>query len=852
MASRLKGLIVLMVSVFSFVFLFLWNLQANLLDKQKSISILPPDQSLTDSKNNQYEESNLVDELNYAIDNLISLPLDRGIQIDHDFECFIPEYDYEANLDKRYPYLNRNVTCKPEYKFYKIENNILTINCESVYQYYFLGSLPDEEIFGRVPLNKSHKWLEYTVPVDIGKTEFGYAKCQDSILAFFFNKFNNEVSKSTQETRDMLIKMYGVNPPPRPLSVIFLMFDSLSREHFYTVFKDTVKFINESVVVGDFFKDYLVYDFQINNAQDSITPPNMTPLWFGETYTDFIKNFPENGFKQSENDDLYQQAQNGSIWRHFKKYGFVTVFGYETYQDYNAETIGRKILCDHVATNFWHGAEKIYAWEDFSERTNCLENEHSQNFLFNYSDSFVMNYKGHNKFQYLHLITGHEHTGSIIKSADFSLKTFLENQLKWHKENNEDFAIFIASDHGQNNDFAIRNEDENLVVHHPITFLLANKGLIQKIGPNTHKNLIHNSRRLVGKLDWHLTLKHLAIVPYYNLSTGLYNSWKERTNISKAISLFHEIVKVDKSCLDIKIPFFRCICPRFLPYDYKNSDDKKLIVDTLLENAINHMNKKLKQNKMDNVCSRIDLDGIIKAYHFSFEDSSIMGKYKIDFTIKNHPEYTFRASSFILSADGNNEIVSIFNHDWYDIENQLEFSQVKYSHVTDMIYRLDWNSGLCGKIGSIFRIKYAGYCVCQDPKDFNITENISKDIYETYEKLIGLLNFVLGSDNMSCTQTCLQEKKYCDTWALSITNNFKFMQQPWTKQNTYSLKFDGFEMKFNDLNITKIVEGRQTGISKIGNENVFVQGNWNQLSCETHDKGVKPLCPCSLIINQLY
>lgn len=142
----------------------------------------------------------------------------------------------------------------------------------------------------------------------------------------------------------------------------------------------------------------------------------------------------------------------------------------------------------------------------------------SHEYMFNYTEEFISNYKSHHKFAYLHILPGHESTGSVIKSADMNLKIFLSNSLKFFSENNEDFAIFLMGDHGLHVGAWDKIEEgavENLL---PLAFLVTNKNLVQKIGAN--EVLTENTGRLVSKLDWNLSLKHLAVVPYGNLKIG--------------------------------------------------------------------------------------------------------------------------------------------------------------------------------------------------------------------------------------------------------------------------------------------------------------------------------------------
>ena len=41
------------------------------------------------------------------------------------------------------------------------------------------------------------------------------------------------------------------------------------------------------------------------------------------------------------------------------------MFGFDTVWDFLSRITGRRILTDHVATNFWHASKKVFGYLDF-------------------------------------------------------------------------------------------------------------------------------------------------------------------------------------------------------------------------------------------------------------------------------------------------------------------------------------------------------------------------------------------------------------------------------------------------------------------------------------------------------
>jgi hypothetical protein len=57
----------------------------------------------------------------------------------------------------------------------------------------------------------------------------------------------------------------------------------------------------------------------------------------------------------------------------------------------------------------------------------------------------------------------------------------------------------------------------------PAQIVIMNKDLVSRLG--SHETFKYNQNKLVSRLDWFLTLKHLAVVPYGNvkIDSNLYN-----------------------------------------------------------------------------------------------------------------------------------------------------------------------------------------------------------------------------------------------------------------------------------------------------------------------------------------
>lgn len=159
----------------------------------------------------------------------------------------------------------------------KIIDNKLHITCGKQFAVeYSLGTRPTEELLGEVDYKLD--WKYYDKPVDIGDREFALSRCMRSQKqAILVNKFQKKAAERAINTTNEISKSLNLTESPRPMTVLILLFDSLSRQHFYRNLPKTLEFLNKKIPNSSFAS----YDFLINNAHGENTLPNMVPLIYG-------------------------------------------------------------------------------------------------------------------------------------------------------------------------------------------------------------------------------------------------------------------------------------------------------------------------------------------------------------------------------------------------------------------------------------------------------------------------------------------------------------------------------------------------------------------------------------------
>lgn len=489
-----------------------------------------------------------------------------------------------------------------------VDNQTIRFSCEKNGMFVF-GEPTSEEIYGKY--DKKVKWMLKKYFVDYLDTEWMFAKCSGLRLGFLRNVFNQNAAERAKNITSYISRQIGNNLNARPLSVLLVIFDSVSRQSFFRNLNQTVAFLNTQVLAQDskFGKYFAMYDFLINNAQGEKTPQNMGPILYGkdintleDTFMDFTI-YDENDWKVFED---YQKEN--AIWKHYEKNGFVTLFSYDSYIDYLSLITGRKIFTDHIVSNFWRAANEVTGYIDFANEGQCIGNKNAHEFSLNYLSEYIKNYEGINRFAYMHIDVAHENTGLRMKIADGDILSFLEKTLQvYYDLPNEDVVLMLASDHGRMS--TMMSKEAVMEKMMPFHLVFANKALIERM--NAHTNLLHNTDRLVTRFDWHVTLKELALVPFKSLDTEDLKLLSESTQEHIGISLFSQRVSNDRDCLSVKIPGEYCSC-QYSSQKISNltSDDS---IKKIISKSIKGINSFFAKYDKNNYCKNITYGSIISA-----------------------------------------------------------------------------------------------------------------------------------------------------------------------------------------------------------------------------------------------
>ncbi|OMJ72556.1 hypothetical protein SteCoe_28972 [Stentor coeruleus] len=513
----------------------------------------------------------------FASNNKSCIPIYYGISPEHDLMYFKPKKKFSCP------------SLKSQAKL-QFTSNTTKLTCPNTGSIYIGGSI-SEEYYGSYGF--FDYWRPYQGEVFSPTSEFAYAKCNNENLAILRNKYNSTSANRAKSITETISKSKNLSDT-RPLSVMVLILDSLSRQNFYRFLEQTKKLFEEYLLTDKFY----LYDFMLNNAEDSTTVPNLSALLTGYRI-DYFDQF-NLSLKIKTDWPKFEALQNKTaLWKYFERQGFVTMFLGETSNNFLSKITGNKILTDHVVANFWRVAAKSTKFKEFAVGNQCIGSMPPHEYSLKYIKEFFTNYKGINRFAYAQINTAHEETCTRISTIDKPLSNMISDTLEFANTNNEDFIMIVAGDHGRYyKALTLESFSEKML---PVHFLIASKSIIEKF--NVDQNLVINENMLISRLDWYATIKHMANFPYMtgpptNIEMQeFYDALPEQ----RGKDIFFEKLDEKRNCKSLGISDKACLCDKGTFTNEPISSEFKNIVSKTVTN----LNILIKTGNLEKKCKLI-------------------------------------------------------------------------------------------------------------------------------------------------------------------------------------------------------------------------------------------------------
>ena len=703
----------------------------------------------------------------------------------------------------------------------KFENNKLMKVCDKME--YFLGTSPEEDRFGRVPYH--FKWLKMPGnSADTLNREFAFIKCGEMREAVvFFKKNPKAAARAISQTKKLSDSM-GLASPPKPITIFMLIFDSLSRNHMYRSFPETMKFLNTSIGTGQYSKKLVMYDFLINHAHGENTIPNMIPFLFGYNFNYHKLRLGNRSHFNPEDNDFFVSIQKDALWKHFERMGFVTLFGFDVIWDFLVPAVGREIKTDHVFTNFWKASSKVFGTDNYINEQECFGSFDSHRYMLDYVESYLKEYKGVNRFGYTHITTAHEKSGTIIKTVDDDLVKFFKDTLEFYEGIDEDVFFIVAGDHGKHvseRDIVKPGWLENMLPGH---IVIASKDLIEKL--KADETLKHNTKRLVSRPDWHLTMKQLSTSPYGQLpkDSSLYTHWKKLAETDYSVSLLMEKVPESRTCEDVNIDDCFCVC---LPYKEIPSKDwpKYEYISAAIKASFDSINKSIKNR----LCQKLTFDKVL--YAAIREIDSDYQVYRFRVGIKENPDVVIEIYAGVFPKDKEERYTKV------EVPFKASDFKDKMFQLLKVV-RIDEYGGYMEEFSVVIQEK-PHFCIPVLPEALTVVELLKEDMSNALDALIDQIDLRAAPHQKTCYSVCKQFDQICQPWALQLLSNELILFPVWHSTVEITIKYQ--EKDF--IILSQFELGHNYGdLLSFSNSSIFY--TQRDFSCFSTSSTLSLICPC--------
>lgn len=397
----------------------------------------------------------------------------------------------------------------------------------------------------------------------------------------------------------------------RPVSVLLVGIDSISRLHLIRSMPNTYKYI----------KNQNWFEFEAYNKVEDNTFPNLMAVLTGFNMSmQYSVCDPVKGHKLD---------QCPIMWKLFRESGYTTAFAEDqsdmsTFTSYKQGFV--KTPTDHYLRPAMIAADSLLEVRKKSLLNFCVGLQHSADLVYQYAVDFGTVYKRKPHFGLFWTNTfSHNHIKDP-SSMDMRMQMYLQEM-----ERNEIFnhsVVIFLSDHGMRigeiRTLATGWQEDRL----PFLFISL-PPWFQTKHPEIVQALKINQRRLITPYDLHLTLKHIL-----TLSGRAPENMKGAPSCPKCVSLFKP-VPYDRSCEDVEIDPHWCLCKDFNPVSTSNP-----VVLRTARMLIQFMNSQIRNFTSEipggsQLCEKLYIERVILARKTAYNNDAGFNDYLV--TIEVNP-----------------------------------------------------------------------------------------------------------------------------------------------------------------------------------------------------------------------
>ncbi|XP_019632430.1 PREDICTED: uncharacterized protein LOC109476045 [Branchiostoma belcheri] len=465
-----------------------------------------------------------------------------------DSACAIP--DLKAPDDLCW----RNVTwrCNMSSTFSKLINRTIHVNCPGTFRVNFLERREHEAPLPSGQYVEYPQWKYYEGPTSVTmETSYADVVCKDENGKDQHNYHTQFLQDDdiNESQRQKFLETKTKEPSWKPLSVLSISLDSVSRAHFHRPcgLPKTSAFLRKLYYGATEDQNggslsHHAFLFNRLNAISGSTVMNLTPLYAGQLYDEVDEEKVRNR--------VFAKTVNEWIWEYAGKRGYVTSYGV----DNGGGLMGTRTPCmdchyrPPVLPHQEHGWIKRENEEVSPNVLSgfCEGNHMLHEYIMNYTRDFLrMPHPA--KWAAFDLNAHHGYSAESVNQLDDRMVALLHGALS----EDPNLVVFLFGDHGKSyHRFAshLGGHYETLLPFLSIilpTWLLRDR-------PAILKNLAANQRKYIVHLDLHKTMKSLLHYPRLDSTEG--------HTADTAINLLTETVPKNRTCEEAGLPAWTCAC----------------------------------------------------------------------------------------------------------------------------------------------------------------------------------------------------------------------------------------------------------------------------------------------------
>ncbi|XP_050304843.1 uncharacterized protein LOC126742257 isoform X2 [Anthonomus grandis grandis] len=352
-------------------------------------------------------------------------------------------------------------------------------------------------------------------------------------------KIYENVHASVTVTKNVQKKLENFdNSTNKPLSVLFIGIDSISRLNFIRALPNTHKYV----------EDHGWIPMNGYNKMDDNTFPNLMAILTGFNQTTAYSTCNPRSIGLLDKCPL--------LWYDFRNLGYVTAYAedevYISTFNYNKKGFFNP-PADYYFRPYIMASEKL-SKVTVSSMAYCTGPETAGERILNAAKDFAITFKEHPHFGFFWMNTFSHNDISTPSMMDDKLKSFLVD-LETSGVTNNSIIIFI-SDHGMRFGGIRSTETGWLEERLPFIYFSFPPWFKDRF-PRELTNFKNNQNRLTVPYDVHMTLQHILVL------SGLNYTMKSSDACPNCLSLFEKVPE-ERSCEEAGITRHWCTCSGFV------------------------------------------------------------------------------------------------------------------------------------------------------------------------------------------------------------------------------------------------------------------------------------------------